>query len=542
MSNIANMSSKKSAKNKSTIKPTGAYTSKLPKCRDLVYLDNNATTIICKDARDVMMAWQECYNPSSDSKISKSARAIMIKAKEYILRHCGLTEESHYALFTSGATESNCTILRATIDAYRKMRGVIPHIITSAVEHHSILECLHIMKDNDLVEYTLVQPTPEGSIKPRLVEAAIQPNTCLITIIYANNELGTINNVKAIGEIAHKHSIPMHTDAVQLFGKTRIFMDSINVDAMSVSFHKLYGPKGIGLLLVSKKLIEGYQIHAIIAGSQQNGLRGGTENVPSIAASLTALQWVFKNREKKNKHLKAMRTYVIDALSKEWNRVPYLDFITVCNIKEPFKSILYTDNLNNTKQEKKTKVDIVSDIGVVNGGTLGSNISDTLNTQHQQFEQEQNREQKQDIDTDEAEEEMPVGATHQGSLRGTPVRPKPIFVILGPHESELTRYLPNTILIAIVNPQELPAYSTRIGIEQFCNVKLKKALDKANVVVSIASACLTASDKASHVLTAIGAPSFIKRGVIRISFGDQNTMEQVKDFVEKLKQAVYKQI
>ncbi len=513
---------KKSKASKSSKDKTQAATT--ISCKDLIYLDNNATTLICKDARETMTAWQECYNPSSDSKVSKSAREMIKKARSYILRHCGVNEESHYVVFTSGATESNCMIVRSTAEAFKKERGVIPHIIVSSIEHHSILECLHIMKENDLCEYTEIAPTPEGTIKPRYVEQAIQPNTCLISIMYMNNEIGSINNIKAIGEIAHRKGVPMHTDAVQLFGKMRILMEATNVDAISACAHKWYGPKSQGVLVISKALVEGYHLHSQIAGSQQDGLRGGTENVPGIASMLSALQWTFRHRDKKNKNLLAMRNYVIEALSKEWNRMYYRDFLTVCELKEPFKSIIY-DQDPVVKQQQV----------VVGSGEDQSFEDQTLG------ENPVDDEPLPDAEAEEEKKELAEVHLHQ-KLKGTRKRPMPIFVVLGPNDDELTRHSPNTLFIAFINPLELPAYGSFPGIEPFCNVKLKHELDKMNVVVSIASACLTSSDKASHVLKAIGAPSFIKRGVIRVSFGDTNTMYEVKEFLKRLKNCVYKQI
>lgn len=435
-------------------------------CTDVVYLDNNATTIICKEAKKEMMHWvDECYNPSSDSHVAMSARKMLESAQDDILRHCGVSSDTHYALFTSGATESNCSILRSTCEAYRKMRGIMPHIVSSVVEHHSILECLEILKDNDMCEYTLVECSPEGSIKPALIVEAIKPNTCLISIMYANNELGTINNIYAIGAIAHEHQIPMHTDAVQAFGKFRMQMDYNNIDAVSASLHKLHGPRGIGLLILSKKLVDGYKLQPMIAGTQQHGMRGGTENIPAIAGANFAIKQVFKHREVKNKKMWERRMKIIESLSSVWNRQQYKDF------------------LSNVNQPPDAPRKILEKPG------------------------------------------------------------KPIFVVLGPGEEEKTRYLPNTLLIAFVNPKELIIYGPPPqDLVAFCNRKLKKDLDKDNIVVSITSACLTSSDKASHVLRAINAPTYIKRGVIRVSTSDYTTDSQINLFIRKLQEAVEKQI
>jgi cysteine desulfurase len=484
---------------------------KKPKKRKegIIYLDNNGTTLLCDEAARVMHAWEQCYNPSSSSKVARKAKKKIEEVEAYILSHCGVTKETHYALFTSGGTESNCFILRSTAEAYKKMRGDIPHFVVSAIEHHSILECLETMKEHDLCEYTEVMPTPEGTITVSSVEKALQPNTCMVSIMYANNELGSISNIKAIGEMVHDHKIPMHSDVVQLFGKHRIFIESSNLDAMSVSAHKFYGPKSVGYLIISKKLIDGYQIHSQIAGSQQYGLRGGTENVPGIASSAAALHYTFNHRNKKNLHLLTLRTYIIDDLTHEWNRMDYRSFLSVCELKEPYRSIVYDGDRVKEGGKSKKKDPL-----------------DTLD------EEKEKKEKDMSLLRD----------VNPAYLKGSKSKPKPIFVILGPKEDEKSRYLPNTILIAFINPKELPAYGSYPGTKQFCNVKLKHELDKHDVVVSIASACLTSSDKASHVLSAIGAPSFIKRGVIRISLGDHNTKEEVKIFLHELKKAVCKQI
>lgn len=417
-------------------------------CPNPVYFDNNATTLICQPAKKVHTEWLSCYNASSDSKIAKPAKALLEKAQDVILAHCGVSSATHTALFTSGATESNCLIIKSCVKAYKKKlieKGseLKPHVIASELEHHSIRECLADLEESGDIEVTLVEPTIYGNVLADDVEKSIRPNTCLITVMFANNEVPVINNIEDIGAIAHKHRIPLHSDCVQIFGKYKIDVKKNNIDALSASAHKFYGPKGVGVLIIDNNLIEGYGLTAEIHGSQQHGLRGGTENIAGIASMMVALKTAFQNRKSKNQKLFKLRDTLLSKLAKV------------------YKIANYSDYLDDSKTDKE------------------------------------------DIE----------------------------LISLGPPEDKKGFILPNTVLLSIAKNRGKP----------FCNVELKKFLDSKNFVVSIGSACLTKSDKASHVLTAIGAPPVIKRGVIRISFGDNNTIEEINKFVKALQQAIDKQ-
>jgi cysteine desulfurase len=416
-------------------------------CQNIVYFDNNSTTLINVQAKKIHSEWLECYNASSDSKIAKPAKQQLERATDAILAHCGVSTATHTALFTSGATESNCLIIKSCVKSYKrklieKGSELRPHIITSALEHHSIMECLHDLTECGDIDVSYIEPTIYGNILPEDVKSAIQPNTCLITIMFANNELPVINNLSEIGEIAHERRIPVHSDCVQVFGKYKINMDTHNLDALSASAHKFYGPKGVGLLIISNKLIEGYGLTAEIHGSQQYGLRGGTENIAGISSMMVALKSAFNNRHEKNKKLYKLRDYMLAKLANIFHFGTYLNYLTDKDTKNP--------------------VEMVS---------------------------------------------------------------------LGPPDKNKGFILPNTILLAIAKNTGKP----------FCNVDLKKSLDARNIIVSIGSACLTKSKSASHVLNAIGAPPVIKRGVIRISFGDLNTNEEVNKFCKIFKECVLKQ-
>jgi cysteine desulfurase len=175
---------------------------------------------------------------------------------------------------------------------------------------------------------TYIEPTAYGNILPKMVEGVIKSNTALISVMYVNNELGTINDVKGIGKVAHKHKIPFHTDAVQAFGKFHINVEANNIDAMSASFHKLSGPMGIGMLIIKNELIEGYNLQGQISGTQQQSLRGGTQNVPAIAGIIPAMIYTFDKRESKNKKLQKHKDYILSELTKNFQRGYYKNYFS----------------------------------------------------------------------------------------------------------------------------------------------------------------------------------------------------------------------
>jgi cysteine desulfurase len=203
--------------------------SKSKLCSKVIYFDNNSTTLMCKPALQNFTKWLSCYNPSSDSKIAKPSKKLLEMAIDDLLNRCGTSTATHRVIFTSGASESNCLIIKSCVRAYKKKlieknRDTKPHIIASAMEHHSIMDCLyHLEKDGD-IEVSYVEPRIFGNIIASDVEKLIRDNTCLITVMYANNEIPIINNVELIGDMAHKYKIPLHSDCVQIFGKYKIDM------------------------------------------------------------------------------------------------------------------------------------------------------------------------------------------------------------------------------------------------------------------------------------------------------------------------------
>ena len=225
--------------------------------KKIIYLDNNGTTKICTPAKNAMIKWLGCMsNPSSDSKISVNAISMINDAKKYVQTHCSAPKYS--VIFTSGSSESNCLIIISCAESYAKLKKKKPHIITSTIEHKSIIKCCKKLISCGYADITFIDPLSTGVISTELVKKAIRPNTCLITIMSANNEIGSINPISEIGKMAHRKNIPFHTDTVQTFGKYKMNLPNNCIDAISVSFHKLYGPMGIGMLIINNELIAGY--------------------------------------------------------------------------------------------------------------------------------------------------------------------------------------------------------------------------------------------------------------------------------------------
>ena len=298
------------------------------KQRSIIYLDNNGTTMLCKPAREVIIKWLSARsNPSADSLLANKAKELMKFAEQYMLKH--ISSNKYSIIFTSGASESNSFILRSTVESFARWKQVKPHIITSTIEHKSVLDCCKFMEETGMATVTYINPNVYGFILPAHVENVLVEKAgrvALISIMAANNELGTINKYSEIGAVAHKYNVPFHTDAVQLFGKYQMKLESENIDALSMSFHKLYGPMGIGLLILKNEFIEGYKLHSQIFGSQQKTLRGGTENVPLVAGAIAAIIDTFKNRSEKNNHMLALKNAFVKSLGKVAHYGNYIDY------------------------------------------------------------------------------------------------------------------------------------------------------------------------------------------------------------------------
>jgi len=274
---------------------------------DLIYLDHAATTPVDPAVVQAMLPYFSTTfgNPSSIYRVGQDARAGLDRARATVARILGCRTSE--IVFTSGATESDNLALKGVAWAVRLARpDVMPHIITTAIEHHAVLHAADALEEQGFA-VTRIPCNDLGIIDPAAVEAAIRPETCLISVMYANNEVGSIQPVARIAAIARDHGIPMHTDAVQAAGSLPLNVDDLGVDLLSLSAHKFYGPKGVGLLYVRKGTPIRFQQDG---GGQESGRRGGTENVSLIVGLGEALARAESSREAYNAHVTALRDHL----------------------------------------------------------------------------------------------------------------------------------------------------------------------------------------------------------------------------------------
>jgi len=273
-----------------------------------IYADNAATTKMSRAAIDAMLpCLEEQYgNPSSLYSLGQKAKEILEEAREDVASVIGA--EPREILFTSGGSEADNQAIRSAA-ALGKKAGKL-HIISTAFEHHAVLHTLKQLEKEGF-EVTLLDVHEDGLVRPEELERAIREDTCLVTVMTANNEIGTIQPVREIGAICREHGVLFHTDAVQAVGHLPIRVKEDNIDMLSASGHKFHGPKGVGFLyarrgIFLKNLIEG--------GAQERGLRGGTENVAAIAGMAAALKEAAADLEKNSARVSAMRDRLIEGL------------------------------------------------------------------------------------------------------------------------------------------------------------------------------------------------------------------------------------
>lgn len=281
--------------------------------KKVIYLDNAATTKVRPEVVEAMLPYYTEYygNPSSVYEFSAPCKKAMAHTREVIANALGAKPEEIY--FTNGGSESDNWALKATAEAYAS-KG--KHIITTKIEHHAILHtCEYLEKHGFEVTYLPVDET--GLVKTEDLKKAIRPDTILISVMFANNEIGTIEPIREIGEIAKEHGILFHTDAVQAFGHEPINVDECHIDMLSASGHKLHAPKGIGFLYIRKGLKLRSFIHG---GAQERKRRAGTENVPGIVGLGKAVEIAVANMEETRKKETELRDYLIERVMSE---IPY---------------------------------------------------------------------------------------------------------------------------------------------------------------------------------------------------------------------------
>ena len=274
----------------------------------MIYADNAATTKMSETAINAMIsAMKDTYgNPSSLYVTGQKAKEAIEEAREKIASLIGARASE--IIFTGGGSEADNQAIVST--ARLGARTGKKHIISTAFEHHAVLHTLEKLRKEGF-EITLLDVHENGLITAEEVEKAIRPDTCLVTIMYANNEIGTIQPIAEIGAVCRSHKVPFHTDAVQAVGHVPIDVEKQNIDMLSSSAHKYHGPKGVGFLYVKK----GIRITSLIeGGAQENGKRAGTENVPGIVSMAAALEEAVRDLEKNRDHLIPIRDRIIEGL------------------------------------------------------------------------------------------------------------------------------------------------------------------------------------------------------------------------------------
>jgi len=276
----------------------------------LIYLDNAATTPVLPEVVEAMLPFftEQYGNPSSLYGLGTDAKAAITDARERIAAHINAQPNEIY--FTGSGTEADNWALKATMEAYRDKGR---HLITSAVEHHAILNSAEWLEKNGY-EVTWLPVDSDGLVSPADLEAAIQPDTVLVSVILANNEIGTIQPIRELAAIAHDHGILFHTDAVQALAHIPIDVADLGVDMLSASGHKFHGPKGCGFLYLRKGLKTRSFLHG---GAQENKRRASTENVPGIMGMAAALDWSMAYLDERAAEAMALRDRLIDRVLAE---------------------------------------------------------------------------------------------------------------------------------------------------------------------------------------------------------------------------------
>lgn len=306
-----------------------------------IYLDHAATTPVDPVVVDSMLPYftGRFGNPSSIYRGGQDGRAALDRARAQIARilECRPSE----ILFTSGATESNNLAIKgvsaAARDRSRDPREPAPHLITTAIEHHAVLHPAFVLEEQGFA-VTYLPVDASGFVSVTDLADAIRPETCLVSIIQANNEIGTIQPVSALAAVARNHGIPIHVDAVQAAGSQAIDIETLGVDLLSLSAHKFYGPKGVGILYARKGILIRYLQDG---GGQESGRRGGTENVPLIVGMAEALVRAERDRDSYDEHCRRLR-------DRLWNEIKANVPDVVLNGPDVATGLRLTNNLNVT--------------------------------------------------------------------------------------------------------------------------------------------------------------------------------------------------
>ena len=280
-----------------------------------IYLDYSATTPLDPRVLEAMMPHFSGHfgNPSSVHAFGRESRAVLEESRDRIARFVGA--KSDEVFFTSGGTEADNHAVRGVAHAARR-RGK-NHIVISAVEHHAVLHSAEALHE-DGFEVTSVPVDEHGAVDPDEIQKALRPTTCLVSVMHANNEVGTLNSLKDIGAIAKERGVTLHSDTVQSVGKIRVNVDELGVDLLAISAHKFYGPKGIGAIYIRK----GTSVDALIqGGSQESNRRAGTENVPLAVGFAKAVELCDLSVEMEVERVQKLRAKLRQRLEGEFKGI-----------------------------------------------------------------------------------------------------------------------------------------------------------------------------------------------------------------------------
>lgn len=280
----------------------------------IVYLDHSATTPVKREVLEAMIPFftDKFGNPSSIYSLGRDNRKAIDDARDKVAKAIGA--QSKEIFFTSGGSEADNWALKGIAYA-NKAKG--NHIITTSIEHHAIHNACKYL-ENDGFEVTYLPVEPNGIVSVKTLKEAIRPTTILISVMFANNEIGTIQPIEEIGRIAKEKGIYFHTDAVQAIGNVAINVDDMNIDLLSLSAHKFYGPKGVGALYIRKSV----KLASFIqGGGQEKGRRAGTENVPGIIGLGKAIELAAENLSEHNIKVKALRDKLIKGVTE---KIPFI--------------------------------------------------------------------------------------------------------------------------------------------------------------------------------------------------------------------------
>lgn len=308
-----------------------------------VYLDNASTTRVSNEVKEAILPYFSDFfgNPSSVHEFGKKPKVLLEETRELIADF--LKCEPSEIFFTACGTESNNTAIKGF--AFNFLNSEKNHIITSNIEHPSVLETVLFLRDKFNFDVTIVKADREGRILPEQIEKAITEKTFLISVMHANNELGTINDISAISELAKSRGIFLHSDTVQSIGKMKFYLKNLGLDAASLSAHKIYGPKGIGILYLKQNRDIEKLLHG---GGQERGLRSGTENIPLIAGLKKTIELLKEKIDDDIAHYTFLNNYLKSQLSEH--------FADGISYNSPEKNVL--QNIVNIKIDyRKFKVE-----------------------------------------------------------------------------------------------------------------------------------------------------------------------------------------